>query len=54
MISNTLYYVISAILVLMVFGGIFLLSKPKTATLGNLISVVAVVLAVIVTFIYLL
>ena len=52
MISNTLYYVISAILVLMVFSGIFLLSKPKTATLGNLISVVAVVLAVIVTFIY--
>ena len=52
MISNTLYYVISAILVLMVFGGIFLLSKPKTATLGNLISVVAVVLAIVVTFIY--
>ena len=49
MISDLVYYIISGVLVLFVFLGILLLSKPKTAKLGNGIAAGAVILAVILT-----
>ncbi len=49
MISNLAYYIISGVLVLFVFLGILLLSKPKTAKIGNGISASAVILAVVLT-----
>lgn len=49
--SNTVFYVLSAILSVAVLYGIRLMSKVKTAALGNRISAVAMLLAVIVTLI---
>lgn len=49
--SDLLYYLISAILVLLVLLGIYLLSKAKTAKLGNFISGLSLFAAVVVTFI---
>lgn len=51
-LSNTNYYIISGILVVLVLLGIFLMSKVKYARLGNFISALAVLGAVILTLIY--
>lgn len=50
-ITDTAYYIISGVLVLFVFLGISLMSKAKTARIGNGISMLAVMFAVIVTII---
>lgn len=48
-VGSWLYYLISAILVILVLLGIHLLSKIKTAKLGNLISAISLFLAVVLT-----
>jgi len=47
--SNTVYYILCAILSLGVLSGIAMLSKVKTAVKGNLLSCVCVALAIIIT-----
>ena len=48
-LSNTAFYIISAVLVLGVLLGIGLMSKVATARLGNAVSAVCTVLAILVT-----
>lgn len=50
-IPDTINYVISGVLVLIVLLGIFLMSKVKTAKLGNRLSALSMLLAVVVTLI---
>ena len=47
-----IYYVISGLLSLLVLLGIFLMSNVKKAVLGNRLSALAMLLAIIVTLIY--
>lgn len=47
----TVYYVISGVLALMVMFGIYLMSKVEKARLGNIISAVSVLLAIIITLV---
>lgn len=51
-LSNTNYYIISGFLVVLVLLGIFLMSKIKYARLGNFISALAILGAVILTLTY--
>lgn len=50
-IPSTIYYIASAFLIIMVLTGIFLMSKVRYAKLGNLISGLAVLFAVVLTVI---
>lgn len=50
--SDIIYYIICAFLVAGVLFGIFLLSKVKTAILGNIISSICVALSIILTLYY--
>ena len=47
MINDTLYYIISGVIILLVLLGIFLMSKVKTARLGNALSALAILAATI-------
>lgn len=47
--NNTVYYIISAVLAILVLLGIYLMSKVEKAKLGNIISASAILLAVLVT-----
>ncbi|HNZ50824.1 MAG TPA: hypothetical protein PKG91_04915, partial [Bacilli bacterium] len=47
--NDVIYYVISAVLALLVMFGIFLMSKVDKARLGNGISAFSLLLAVIIT-----
>ena len=49
--SDTVFYIVSAILSLGVLFGIKLMSKVKTATQGNRVSALCMLLAIVVTFI---
>ena len=51
LINNTLYYVICAVLALLVMFGIFLMSKVEKARLGNAISAFAILFGVIITLV---
>lgn len=48
MINDTLYYIISGGVILLVLIGIYLMSRVKTARLGNLLSALAVLVATVV------
>lgn len=50
--SNILYYIICAVLIIGVLTGIYFMSKVKTAILGNMISCICVACAVILTLYY--
>ena len=52
MITTTIYYIICVVLSLMVLLGISMMSKVKTATLGNTISGVSVLIGIVVTLLY--
>lgn len=47
--NSTTYYIISALLVILVLAGINLMSKPKLSVKGNLLSICAVLCALILT-----
>lgn len=47
--TDTIYYVVSGLLILIIMAGIFLMSKVKYAKLGNNLSAIAVFAAVIIT-----
>lgn len=51
LIGDTLYYVICAVLALLVMFGIFLMSKVEKARVGNLISACSILLGVIITLV---
>lgn len=48
MINDTLYYVISGVIILFVLIGIHLMSKVKTARLGNILSALSILVATVV------
>ncbi len=52
MISSTIYLIICAVLSVMVLVGISMMSKVKTAVMGNLISAVSVFVGVLITLLY--
>ena len=47
MISNLAYYIISAVIIVVILTGIFLMSRVKTARLGNALSAFAILSATI-------
>ena len=47
--SNALYYILSAILTLLVLAGIAMMSKVKTAAAGNLLSGACMAAMILVT-----
>ena len=49
--NEIVYYIISGVLALMVMFGIYLMSKVEKARLGNIISAVSVLLAIIITLV---
>ncbi|MFA7436519.1 MAG: NAD(P)(+) transhydrogenase (Re/Si-specific) subunit beta, partial [Bacilli bacterium] len=51
LISPTLYYIICAVLALVILLGIYLMSKVKTSVFGNGLSAFALLLGIIVTFV---
>ncbi len=52
MITQTIYYIICVVLSLMVLLGISMMSKVKTATLGNTISALSMLAGIILTLLY--
>ncbi len=50
--SEYIYYAISAVFTLGILFGIFLMSKAKTASLGNRISALCILLAIVLTLLY--
>ena len=52
MISDPIYYSLCLILVAIILFGIYLMSKVKTARLGNMLSAFATFIAVILTIIH--
>ena len=51
-ITPIAYYIISAILSMLVLLGIYLMSNVKRSVIGNRISAIAMLLAIIVTLVY--
>ncbi len=52
MITSTLYLVICAILSILVLVGISMMSKVKTAVMGNIISAISVFVGILITLLY--
>lgn len=50
--SSTIYYILCGILTLGILFGIYLMSKAKTASLGNRFSAVCTLLAIVLTLVY--
>ena len=50
MITNTVYYIISAVLVLGVLLGISMMSKVKSANSGNTLSAICTLFAILIYF----
>lgn len=50
--SPTIYYILCVLLSLMVLGGISMMSRVKTAVMGNTLSAVAMLGGIILTLVY--